>query len=234
MLKAIFFDFNGVILDDEELHFESLRKVLEEEGVSITREAYYRDCLGFNDVDCFRWGLPSEERLRGAGGIEKLVERKSVYYQELLQKEVRFFPGVCDFIRAAAGQYCLGLASMALRSEIEWTLERAGILELFAAIVSGEDVRKTKPDPEAYLEVLRRMNEALRRTGRPEASARESLVIEDSPQGVQAARSAGMKVLALAHTSRPEELKEADWVLASLEGVSPRDVEERFLGLSRC
>lgn len=233
MLKAIFFDFNGVILDDEELHFESLRKVLEEEGVSITQEAYYRDCLGFNDVDCFRWGLGGGERLQRAGGIEKLVARKSIYYQELLQKEVRFFPGVCDFIRAAAGKFTLGLASMALRSEIEWTLERAGILELFAAIVSGEDVRRTKPDPEAYLEALRRLNEALRRAGKTEASARESLVVEDSPQGIQAARRAGMKVLALAHTSRPEELQEADWVLESLEGVSPQDVEQRFLGRTR-
>ena len=233
MLKAIFFDFNGVILDDEELHFESLRKVLEEEGVSITREAYYRDCLGFNDTDCFRWGLGSEERIRSAGGIDKLVERKSVYYQQLLQREVRFFPGVCEFIRAAAGRFSLGLASMALRSEIEWTLQRAGILHLFQAIVSGEDVGRTKPDPEAYLEALRRLNEALRRAGKADASALESLVIEDSRQGIRAARRAGMKVLALAHTCQPEELEEADWVLPSLEGVSPQEVEERFLGRAR-
>lgn len=233
MLKAIFFDFNGVILDDEELHFESLRKVLEEEGVSITREAYYRDCLGFNDTDCFRWGLESEERLAQAGGIDKLVERKSVYYQQLLQREVRFFPGVCEFIRTASGKFSLGLASMALRSEIEWTLQRAGILHLFQAIVSGEDVGRTKPDPEAYLEALRRMNEALRRAGKAEASAMESLVVEDSQPGIQAARRAGMKVLALAHTCRPEELEEADWVLPSLEGVSPEEVETRFLGRVR-
>ncbi len=149
MLKAILFDFDGVILDSEEYHYEAFQRVFEEEGVSLTRESYYRNCLGFNDVECFRWGLKGTGKIDEAGGIEALTDRKAVYFEELLEKEMRFFPGVCEFIRAAGKKYPLAVTSMARRGEIEIALSRAGLSDLFRLIVSGEDVEKTKPDPEA-------------------------------------------------------------------------------------
>ncbi|MEW6439776.1 MAG: HAD family phosphatase [bacterium] len=229
MLRAIFFDFNGVILDDEEHHCESLRRVLAEEGVTISREAYYRDCLGFNDVECFQWAFADPEGIRRAGGMEVLVGRKSAYYQELLKQNTRFFPGVVEFIRAAAQKYPLGLASMALRSEIDWTLREAGIERLFSAIVSGEDVTRTKPDPEPYLEALERLNRAVAPGGRgAEVRPAECLVIEDSSQGIRSAKLAGMRVLGLTHSATAEEIREADWVFASLEGVALGIVEALF------
>jgi len=230
MLKAFLFDFNGVILDDEDHHYESLKRVLEEEGVSISREAYYRHCLGFNDFECFLWGLGNAQRVRKTGGMESLVQRKSLYYQELLQAETRFFPGVCEFIRTAAKKYPLGLASMAHRSEIEWALAKAGIGRLFSAIVSGEEVTQTKPDPEPYLEALRRLNRKLRDAGRDPVGPAECLVIEDSAQGIQSAKRAGMRALGLAQSVTAEELREADWVLPSLEHVSLNEVEVFFKG----
>jgi len=228
MLKAVLFDFNGVILDDEEHHYGALKRVLEEEGIRISREAYYRDCLGFNDTECFLWALPDRAKIEEAGGMEALVRRKSVYYQELLKKNTRFFPGVCEFIRTAGKKYPLGLASMALRSEIEWALAKAGIRRLFLVIVSGEDVTKTKPDPEAYLETLSRLNRTLQDAGRSQVQANECLVIEDSAQGIQSAKRAGMKTLALAHSVKTEELGEADCILSSLEDVSLGQVEALF------
>lgn len=229
MLKAIIFDFNGVILDDEEYHYESLKRVLREEGVRITRDEYYRDCLGFGDVECFQWGLKNVEKIQEAGGMEALVARKFLYYEELLRKETRFFPGVCEFIRDIAGKYPLSVASMALRQEIDLALEKAGLKDLFSVIISTEDVEKTKPDPEVYKKALEQMNRILRNAvEKIFLQPDECLVIEDSAPGIQAAKSAGMPVLGLTHTVDSSQLGEADWILPSLEGISPAHLEAMF------
>jgi len=232
MLRAIFFDFNGVILDDEEYHYLSLKRVLEEEGVSIAREDYYRDCLGFGDRECFQWGLKDHERIGAAGGMPDLVRRKSVYYEELLRQEARFFPGVCELIRDAACEVPLGVASMALRQEIDLALRRAGIARLLTVIVSGEDVSRPKPAPDVYELALAQMNRTLSRgNGRHEITPAECLVIEDSIPGVRSARAAGMRVLGVAHTVEPTELAEADWVLPSLSCLWLKDLQAFMAGV---
>lgn len=230
MLKAILFDFDGVILDSEEYHYEAFQRVFEEEGVSLTRESYYQNCLGFNDVECFRWGLKGTGKIDEAGGIEALTDRKAVYFEELLEKQMRFFPGVCEFIRAAGKKYPLAVTSMARRGEIEIALSRAGLSDLFRLIVSGEDVEKTKPDPEAYEKTLHMLNAHLSFTKtEKEIRPEQCLVIEDSSAGIQSAKAAGMNVLALAQTEEPDRLKTAaDQVLLSLDGVSLEEVEALF------
>ncbi len=223
MLKAIIFDFNGVILDDEEYHYESLKRVLSEEGFSITRDQYYRDCLGFDDVECFQWGMKHTGDIARAGGMEALVARKSVYYEALLEQDTRFFPGVCSFIRRSAERFPLGVASMALRKEIRFALEKAGLSELFTVVVSAEDVARMKPDPEVYQKALQTMNQRL--SQRTNILPSECLVIEDSAPGVQAAKAAGMPVLGLTHTVPAEQLTGADWVWNSLEDASLEQLE---------
>jgi HAD superfamily hydrolase (TIGR01509 family) len=229
MLKALLFDFDGVILDSEEYHFEAFQRVFEEEGVSLTRESYYQNCLGFNDVECFRWGLKGSAKINEPRGLEKLTNRKAVYFEDLLSTEMRFFPGVCEFIRAAGAKYPLAVTSMARRGEIEMALRNADLADLFRLIVSGEDVAKTKPNPEPYEKTLRLLNAhlSLTETDR-EIRPNQCLVIEDSSAGIQSARAAGMNVLALAQTEEPDRLKAADRVLPSLDGVSLADVEALF------
>ena len=230
MLRAILFDFNGVILDDEEYHYLSLKRVLEEEGVSISREAYYRDCLGFGDTECFEWGLEGSEKIL-AGGLSELIRRKSAYYEALLEHEARFFPGVCELIRETAPAYPLGVASMALRQEIDLALLKAGLADLMTVIVSGEDVARPKPAPEIYELALAQMNLTLSRgNGRAKITPPDCLVIEDSVPGIRSARAAGMRVLGVAHTVKQTELQEADWVVPSLSGLSRKDLESFMAG----
>jgi len=229
MLKAILFDFDGVILDSEEYHYEAFRRVFEEEGVSLARETYYQNCLGFNDVECFRWGLKGTAKIDEAGGIDRLTERKSVYFEELLRNQMRFFPGVCEFIRAAGEKYPLAVTSMARRGEIEIALREADLADLFCLIVSGEDVEKTKPDREAYEKTLHLLNAHLSLTETErEIRPEQCLVVEDSSAGIQSAKAAGMNVLGLAQTEAAARLKAANRVLPSLEGVSLEDVEALF------
>jgi HAD superfamily hydrolase (TIGR01509 family) len=229
MIKAILFDFDGVILDSEDLHFEAFRRVFAEEGVSLSRETYYESCLGFNDVECLRWGLAASGRIERPDALARLTERKARYFDELLGTHMRFFPGVPAFIRAAGRKYPLAVTSMARREEIEFALRKEGLLDPFRLIVSGQDVEKTKPDPEPYEKTLRLLNAhlSLSQTGRA-IRPEECLVIEDSAAGIQSAKAAGMRVLALAQTAEAERLKAADRVLPSLEGVSLKDVEEIF------
>ncbi len=229
MLRAIFFDFNGVIIDDEDYHFEDFRKVLGEEGFVLTQETYFRDCLGFNDFECFRWGLKGADRIDKAGGMEQLVNRKSACYEELLKQDTRFFPGVCDLIREAATRYPLAVASMALRREIDWALRHARVASLFSVIVSGEDVERPKPAPDVYQKALDLVVSRLPAgSGQEDMPPVNCLAIEDSVPGVRAARAAGMRVLGVAHTVESQELREADWTLPSLEGVSLNELERLF------
>jgi len=228
MLKAIILDFNGVILDDEEYHFESLKRVLDEEGTRITREEYYRDCLGFNDIECFLWGLKDPEMILKTGGMDAFVARKSAYYQGLLRERTRFFPGVLDFIRDASSRYPLAVASMALREEIEYALRKGGVQACFKVTVGAEDVEKTKPDPEVYIKALKDLNSLMGLDPSSLILPGECLVIEDSHPGIIAAKAAGMRCLAITNSVGPELLQDADWRLASLKGLSLHRLESMF------
>lgn len=130
MLRAIFFDFNGVISDDERLHFAALKAILEEEGVVITEEEYDARFLGKDDRDCFReaLGLP----LNG-GQLKSLIRRKSDTYLRLVDKELRIFPGVIPFIHQAYVACDLAIASGALRREVGFILERTDLGRFFPA-----------------------------------------------------------------------------------------------------
>ncbi len=234
MFKAILFDFDGVILDSEGSHFEAFQRVFGEEGISLTREEYDANCLGFNDLECLRWGLRKAGKIEEPERIREMNDRKAVYFEERVNREMRFFPGVCAFIRAAGERHPLAVTSMARRKEIEGALAKAGLTDLFRLIVSGEEVARTKPDPEPYEKTLRILNALLSLTGTGrEIRSRQCLVVEDSAAGIQSAKAAGMHVLALAQTEEPDRLEAADHVLPSLDGVSLEDVEALFHSTSK-
>ncbi len=228
-LKALIFDFNGVIIDDEEYHYEALKKVLAEHGINITRESYFNDCLGFNDAECFFWALKTPDSIQKAGGMDRLIGRKSRYYFELLERDTRFFPGTIDFIREVSSRYLLAVASMAMRDEITCVLRKAGVYDCFKVIVAAEDVKNTKPDPEVYLKALERLNEVERTAPlRGPIRAEHCLVIEDSLPGIRAAKAAGMWCLAVANSVREEDLHGADWTCQSLKGLTLADLESLY------
>ncbi|MGE0104609.1 MAG: HAD family hydrolase [Blastocatellales bacterium] len=216
-LKAIIFDFNGVIVDDEPLHLELFRKVMAEEGLELTDEEYHEKYLGFDDRGCFTAALTDLGRPGSdAGYIEELIDRKAVYYRDAIEERFLIFPGVIELIGLVRRSYPLAIASGALRSEIELVLERGGIRDAFGPIIAAEDVAACKPDPEGYLRAL----DELRATT---ASLQPSqcLVIEDSIAGVEAARRAGMRCLAVTNSYSAAELAAADWIRETLAGFDP-------------
>jgi beta-phosphoglucomutase len=203
MTSGILFDFNGVIIDDEAQHCESLIATLDGYGYSLDRETYYRDYLGFDDRECFRFtfermGLPQNE-----SALRKAVARKHAEYERSVRDSMHLVPGAVEFIESAAlDGLQLAIVSGALRSEIDLILDMTGLRAHFAEIVAAEDVAACKPDPQGY----NRARELL------DLAPRRCVVIEDSLPGLKAARAAGLRC-AMLTTSHPEDAcRDADVV----------------------
>lgn len=151
MHRAILLDFNGVIINDEPQHCEALIATLATYGYTLDRETYYREYLGFDDRECFRFtfermGLPPDP-----ARIAEAIGRKAALYEKAIRASMELVPGSAEFIRTAAAEgYRLAVVSGALRREIELVLGEARLRQYFECIVAAEDVEACKPDPQGY------------------------------------------------------------------------------------
>jgi len=227
MLHPIIFDFDGVIADSEPIHFAVFQRVLGDKGFFLSQEEYYADYLGYDDKGCFAAFLTAHGHPMTPETIDDLVKQKAAAYFDYIKERPVIFPGVCDFIHEAATRHPLAVCSGALRHEIEFILEQAGIRKAFEHITSAEDVIHGKPNPEGFLHALAALNQ--QSAGRF-ITPSECLVIEDSLPGIRGAHAAGMKVLAVANTHPVEELQEADAVTASLADVRLSELLHRLWG----
>jgi HAD superfamily hydrolase (TIGR01509 family) len=203
MTSGILFDFNGVIVDDESQHCDALIATLSEYGYSLDRDTYYREYLGFDDRECFRFTFEKIGRPHDDVALQQAVAQKHSEYERSIRSSMRLVPGAAEFIEdAALDGFQLAIVSGALRSEIELVLELAGLRPHFAEIVAAEDVGACKPNPQGYTRALSLLDLAPRRC----------IGIEDSLPGLAAARAAGLRCTMLA-TSYPENAcQEADAV----------------------
>ena len=217
MLRAVIFDFDGVIADTEWLHSETFRRVLSEEEIFITAREHDERFLGINDREGFAKAFQEAGRVVSAEKVQLLVERKSVYYSERIG-EVRIFPGVKELVDLLARGHLLAIASGGRGAEIEAVLGAHKLRERFLSVLSADEVQRSKPAPDPFLRAL----EGLRRAA-PDRSRgllpAECLVIEDSVPGIQAARAAGMRCIAVAHTFPREKLIGAEFVAEKLSDL---------------
>ena len=221
--EAVVFDFDGVIADTERLHCDMFLKVLEPHRISFTWEEYVDRYMGCDDRDAFRkaFRLAGREEL-DERQLKKLVDTKSRQFLEAIRDGVRTYPGVIQLIKTlhAAG-IPLAICSGALRSDLDPILSRLGIACYFSLIVSADDVRKGKPDPEGYMRAFRELTLTRRANV---SSAGACLAVEDTPDGIKAAKRAGLSVLAVTNSHPAAELSRADHVTDSLEDVRFEEV----------
>jgi phosphoglycolate phosphatase/beta-phosphoglucomutase len=234
VIRAVLFDFNGILVDDEPLHLQMFQKVLAEEGIVLSSEDYYRHYLGLDDRGCFSAVLQRAGETPTVPRLMRLIARKASYYQEHIRAHgYPFFPGALELVRevAASGRR-LGVVSGALREEVEGALRQAGLLALFPVRVTAEDVAESKPDPEGYRQALVALNSM---PPLPERliHPHEVLAVEDSPAGLTSAADAGLLTLGVAQTYPAAELRQADAVAGSLRELSLARLEELFSEVSR-
>lgn len=227
MIRAIIFDFNGVIADDETPHLHCFQQALAEHGLPLTKEDYYGAYLGMDERTCAAALLTTRDGVCDRDRLRTIMDRKATLFREQTAiHKPPLFPGVVEFVKRAAPQYRLAIATGGRREQIDQALRDTAIERDFLVIVSADVVATGKPDPAIYQATLKRLNAADPRP--PLITAAQCLVVEDSLAGIRSAKAAGMRVLALATTYPPEQLTEADLVLPNLERLLPESIASRL------
>jgi len=227
MFRAIIFDFNGVIADDETPHLFCFQQALEEQGLSMTKEEYYGRYLGMDERTCATALLSLRDGHCNRRLLQTLIERKAeLFRKHTASHQPPLFPGVVEFVKQAGPQYRLAIASGGRREQINAALRNTPIEEDFSVIVSADDCATGKPDPAIYSYTLTLLNAKEPRP--PLVTAAECLVVEDSMAGIRSAKAAGMRVLAVSTTYPIEKLSEADLVLPVLDGAALNRVVDHF------
>ncbi len=229
VLKALLFDFNGVIINDEPLHEKLLEKILIEENLRAKPGEYQEVCLGRSDRACIRELLARRGRVVTDQYLDELIARKSRYYQQQLNdlEKLPSYPGLEDLIfQLRASQIVMAVVSGAMRSEIEAVLQRLNVDQYFAVIVAGDEILTSKPEPDGYLLAVERLNQKF-----PDLALHpyECLVIEDSFPGIEAAKRAGMPVVGIANTYPYHMMqRQSNWAIDYLTDLELDRVKKLF------
>lgn len=212
-IEAVIFDLDGVLLDSEEIWDIARRKITTERGGRWRQDAT-RAMMGMSSTE---WSAYMHDELSvplaPVDIVREVVKRMKAVYQQRLP----LIPGAKAAVARMAERWPLGLASSSNRELIDLVLELAGMRDGFVATVSSEEVARGKPAPDVYLEVARRLG----------VPADRCAAIEDSTNGILAARAAGMRVIAIPNRAippLPEALSVADRVIASLDLLSADEV----------
>ena len=209
-IRAIVFDFDGVLADSEPLHLRVYQELLGPAGVRLTTEEYCDKYLGFDDEGAFQQISIDHKLMLGDEEIELLLAEKARRFERLISGTDVLYPGAAACARRLAAAWPLGIASGALRSEIELMLRGAALLDAFKFIVSAGETEHTKPAPDPYVR-------AAELHGVPPA---DCVAIEDSHAGLRSARDAGMRTIAITHTYRRETFHDADVIVDSLDEIT--------------
>jgi beta-phosphoglucomutase len=221
-MRAVIFDFDGVLVNSEPLHLQALRAALRPEGIDVDEEEYAAFYLAYDDREGARIALERHGVAFDADRVEGIALRKEAAFEALLPS-VRFFPGARELVRSLAAELPLAIASGALRREIEAILGAAGLRDSFSAIVGAEDVSRGKPHPEPYLTAC-----ALLGRKSPGLAPGECLVFEDSMPGIVSARAAGMQVVGVTHTYPAAKLQHAHRVVPGFTDLDTRSLHGLF------
>ena len=210
-VQAVVFDFDGVLADSEPLHLQAYQALLEPHGIVLDEKAYCERYLGYDDEGALRRMAEDNGLMLGDEEIELLIVEKGRVFEALVGSRDVLYPGAVECVRRLAERWPVGIASGALRADIDLLLRGAAIGDLFRFIVAAGDTDLTKPAPDPYLR-------AAELHGVPPAAC---VAIEDSHWGLESARTAGMRTIAITHTySRAALSGSADAVIDSLSELT--------------
>lgn len=218
-MRAIIFDFDGVIVDSEPAHEAGLRAAFAEIGIELSHEEFVAKCLGKGDRPCMAAVAADRGRTLTPRELDAMMEHKGRVFLGLVESgQVRSYEGTLALIRAAAERCPVAVCSGSGRLSVEPVLRKLDLLNFLGAIVTADDVTRTKPDPAPYLLAASRLAVAPERC----------VAIEDTPTGVRSARAAGCEVIGVAHTVPASALAEAHRVVP---GTADLSIEELLRAL---
>jgi len=213
-VQAVIFDFDGVIVDTEPLHYRAFQEILEPLGFGFSWVEYEKTYMGFDDRDAFLEAFKTHGRQLSSDELSTLVATKAAVFQDVIRAGVDAYPGVVEFIKFLHGSNVpLAICSGALRSDIDPILATLEITSCFEIIVTAEDVSKSKPDPECYRLAFDKL---CAHWPHSKISAHRTVAIEDTPAGITAASEAGLIVIAVTNSYTHERLANATFITESL------------------
>lgn len=219
MLKAVIFDFDGVVSDSEMLHYKALNEIFIKYGVDVPKEVHWQKYLGYNDIENieavsrdYDMGLTAEQ-------VVEIARQKTEVFDELVKTETTIIDGVAEFVgMLTENGVPLAICSGAIASDIKLMLDGCEFTNAFRTIVTADDVRRGKPDPEGFLLALEKLNETI---DGDRILPQECVVIEDSGWGLAAAKTAGMHTVAVTNTYPVEKLANlADKIVGKLDELA--------------
>lgn len=215
MIKAIVFDFDGVLADSEPLHLRAYQTVLSRLSIDLTRDEYYSNYLGYDDEGVFAQLFERHGLRVDSEGIQALIEEKTTVFDAAMEENIAsagiLYPGAAACVELMASRYPLGIASGALRHEIEAILRGAHLHQHFRFIVASGETPEGKPAPDPYRKAA----------GLHGFAPIECMAIEDSRWGIESAKSAGLACIGITTTYGREHLPGADHIIESLEEFTP-------------
>lgn len=217
MLKAVIFDFDGVIVDSEPFHYQAFQRVLEPLGLGFTWQEYLNTYIGFDDRDAFREVHRQAGQSLAGANLQTLIERKAELFPQVVAGTAVPYPGVVELIRELSAHLPVALCSGALLSDIVPIVTQLGIADLFCTMVTADDVHVSKPDPASYQLAVQRLQKLFPHAG---ISPTECLAIEDTPAGIASAKGAGIRVIAVTNSYPADQLTDATVVVMSLAELS--------------
>jgi beta-phosphoglucomutase len=219
-LKAVLFDFNGVIINDEPIHEAVLEVVLLEENIRVQAGEFQEMGLGRSDRACIIDFFARRERILSDRDLSRILARKQALYCERLAQldKIPSYPGLDDLIyKLRVAQIKMAIVSGSQREGIDIALDRLNLTDYFSVIVSADDILTSKPDPEGYLLGIERLNQAFPGL---DVTPKNSLAIEDSPAGIAAAKQAGITVVGVANSFPFHMLqRQANWTVDYLNDL---------------
>lgn len=217
MLSAVIFDFDGIVVNTEPIHYQAFQEVLRPLGLGYSWDSYLESYIGFDDRDAFRESFKRAGKQLTDLELQNLIRRKAAFFQSIIRKGITPYPGVLELIKSLSGALPIALCSGALKDDIEPILDQLGIQSSFNVTVTADEVSKSKPDPESYLLAIQRLTRIF-----PEKKIhpRDCIAIEDTPAGIMSAINAGLNVMAVTNSYQADRLQGAIIVTDSLMNIN--------------
>lgn len=210
MIKAVIFDMDGVLVDSERIHYLAYNKLLRKHGKEISKEYFKRKLFGVPAKQNFIKIFSEQGENIDETKSDELAKEKDKYYREISQSELTSFDGATELLKLLRKNGLkTALATSASKENVEMVIKKFGWENYFDAVVTADDVKKGKPDPEIFLKAGKFLG----------VNSQECIVIEDSKHGIEAAKKAGMKCIAVTTTHKKAELNAADLAIDSVKEI---------------